>query len=138
MSAANAYRAKSCTFASSIKLGLTSIETTIDGNTTDLNTDAVESVTAIFVDAIVADVTATVTAIDGVIAYTPGDVGALAIVFERRAEGRAPAGSGNLTGTFANAVVRSVKADGPGAGHGSATITWRCSNPSGGSPVSWS
>ncbi len=138
MTAANAYRAKSCNFASSAKLGVISIETTINGNTTDLNTDAALSVTAVFVDALVADVTVGVTAIDGTTGLTPGDTGSLVVVFEKRAEGRSPAGSGNLTATFANAVVTSVKSDGPAAGHGSATVTWRCSNPSSGSPVSWS
>ncbi len=138
MTAANAYRAKTATFAASTKLGLTSIETTINGSTTDLNTDAALSVTAVFVDALVADVTIGVTAIDGVTGLVPGDVGALVVVFEKRAEGRSPAGSGNLTATFSNAVVVSNKSDGPAAGHGGAVITFRCSNPSSGSPVVWS
>ncbi len=138
MTAANAYRAKTCTFASSTKLGLTSVRATINGNTTDLTTDAALSVTAVFVDALVADVTCTVTDISGVNSLTPGDTGALVLVYEKRAEGRSPAGSGNLTATFSNAVVVSVEAEGPNAGHGAATVTWRCSNPSSGSPVAWS
>ncbi len=137
MAAANTYRAKSCTFASSLKLGLTGLKVTVNGQTTDFTSDAAVSVTAIFVDALKATVTANVAAIDGVNGLNPGDVGALVVVFEKRAEGRSPAGSGNLTATFSNAVVTSNDSDAPGGGVGGATITWDCSNPSSGSPVSW-
>ncbi len=138
MTAANAYRAKACSFDGDAKLGVTNIESSLTGNMTDLTTDAIESITAVFVDAIAADVTVDVTAMDGVVTLTPGDVGPLVVVYEKRAEGRAPAGSGNLIATLANAVVGSVKFTGPGGGHGSASVTWRCSNPNGGSPVAWS
>jgi hypothetical protein len=138
MAAANTYRAKTAEFAGTPRLGVTGLKTTINGTTTDFTSDAAESITAVFVDALVADVTINVSDISGVNGLTPGDVGVLELVFEKRAEGRAPAGSGDLTATFSNAVVVSNENDGPNSGVGGATVTWRCSNPSGGSPVSWS
>ncbi len=138
MSAANAYRAKTATFASSGKLGLTSLKVGSSGQTTDLVSDAVDSVCAVFVDALVIDVTMTVSAVDGVNTIKPGDAGSLVLVFQKRAEGRAAAGGGDLTATMANAVVVSNETEAGTTGIGSATLSFRCSASAGGGGVVWS
>lgn len=139
MTVPNAYRALSLSFATVAKTGLTSLKITANGQTVDLLADAVDSVQAIFVDALVADITATFTDAGGVDGLKPGDVGALVGVFQKRAEGRAAAGSGNLTCTASNAVVVSSDIEGSATGIGSATVTWRCSSGgASGGALAWS
>lgn len=137
MAAPNSYRALSATFGASAKLGLASCKVAANGQTTDLVSDAVDSVRAIFVDALVCDVTISSSDLSLLTTIKPGDVAALVIVFQKRAEGRAAAGSGNLTGTLANAVVTSTDLDGQTTGIGSGTVTFRCSAPDGGGAIAW-
>lgn len=139
MTVPNAYRAKSATFASTARLGLQSLKVTANGQTTDLVTDAVDTVQAVFVDALAAEVSAVVTDVSGVNSLKPGDTGSLVVVFEKRAEGRAAAGSGNVTATFANAVVTTSDIDSAVTGIGSGTVSWRCSGGgNSGGAVVWS
>lgn len=138
MTAANAFRAKSMSFAAATKTGIQSLKVKNGGNSTDLTSDASPSVNAIFVDMLVGDVTVTTTDFAGVNGLVPGDTGALVVNYEKRAEGRAAAGSGTpIVATFANAVVIDIDMDASTTGIGSASVTFRCSNPSGGSPVAW-
>jgi hypothetical protein len=137
MAAPNSYRAKTATFASSAKLGLSSCKVSASGQTTDLVCDAVDSVRAVFVDALVCDVTIASSDLSLLDTIKPGDIGALVLVFEKRAEGRAAAVSGNLTGTLATAVVVSTDIDSGTTGIGSGTVTFRCSAPDGGGAIAW-
>ncbi len=137
MSAANAFRAKAMTFGGA-KTGIQSIKVKNGGTAADLTTDASPSVNAIFVDMLVCDVTVALSDFTGVTSLNPGDTGALTISYEKRAEGRGAAGSGTpIVATFSNAVVIDSDFDASTTGIGNATVTWRCSNPSGGSCVSW-
>lgn len=133
MAAANAFRAKTATFATAI-LGIENISVNKSGTPTDLTTDASDSVTAVFVDTIVGDVTVVTSDIKRASTINPGDTGSLAIVYECRAEGKGATAGNNTTFTAATASVVSVNCDAPTTGKGQATITWRCSAPSGGSP----
>ncbi len=139
MTAPNAYRALSASFASSAKLGVQSLKVSANGQTADLVADGLDSVLAVFIDALVADVTLVVTDMSGVDTLKPGDVGALVVIFQKRAEGRAAAGSGNLTATLSNAVVQSSDIDAGTTGIGSGTVTFRCSSGgAAGGAVVWS
>lgn len=138
MAAPNAYRALSATFASGAKLGLQSCKVAVNGQTTDLVSDGVDSVRAIFVDALVHDVSISASDLSVLETLKPGDTGSLVIVFQKRAEGRAAAGSGNLTCTLANSVVTSVDIDSGTTGIGTGNVSFRCSAPDGGGAASWS
>ena len=104
MAAAKAYRAKTVTFASTAVLGITDVSITDNGSAVDLSTDASPTITAVFVDSIVTDVTVTTTDLDRVTALAIGGTGALVIVFQLRAEGSgagagAPPSSAHLRAT---------------------------------------
>lgn len=137
MAAANAFRAKTVTFGGTAILGITDVSTSETGSATDLMTDASAVVTAIFVDSISATVTVSTTDFTRAKGITIGQTGALVVTYEIRAEGKG-AGTGNAVATYANAVVTDNNPQAGTNGNGSASITFRCSAPSAGSPVVWS
>jgi hypothetical protein len=137
MAAANAYRAKTCTYKSTAVLGITDVSITVSGNQTDLATDASATVTAVFVDSIAVDVTVTTTDLARVTALQSGDTGSLVIVFQLRAEGSG-AGAGDKTATLATATVVNYNPQAGTNGIGSFAINFRCSGPAGTTPLVWS
>ena len=137
MAAANAYRAKTCTYKSTAVLGITDVSITVSGSGTDLMTDASPTVTAVFVDSIAVDVTVTTTDLARVSAIHPGDSGSLVVVFQLRAEGSG-AGAGDKTATLSTATVISVSPQAGTNGIGSFAINLRCSGPAGTTPLVWS
>lgn len=136
MAAANAYRAKTVTFGTAIT-GITDTSITDNGSPVDLSTDASPTVTAVFVDNIVTDVTVTTTDLSRVSALDVGDTGSLVIVYQLRAEGSG-AGSGDKTATMANAVIVSITPQAGTNGIGSHQIVFRCSGPNGSTTRVWS
>jgi hypothetical protein len=137
MAAANAYRAKTATFASTAILGLTDVSITDNGSPVDLGTDASPTITAVFVDSIVTDVTVTTTDVNRATSLDIGDTGSLVIVYQLRAEGSG-AGAGDKTATMANAVVTSITQQAGTNGIGSVQINFRCSGPNGSTTRVWS
>lgn len=138
MSASNAFVSLSATFDGNSIDGVTDVSASINGTPVDLVTDAETSVESVFVDAIAADVTVTTTAIDECSSMQPGDAGSLVIVFQKRAEGRGAAGSGNKTATAANAVLTNITPSAATTGIGSLALTFRCAGPDSASPIAWS
>lgn len=133
MAAANAYRVKSVTWKATAVTGI------VDVNQTDTNegvtkhrTDNATTVQAIFLDGIGATVTMTTTneAIRALAAYALGQTGALVVVRELRAKGIG-ASAGDLTATYADACVVSVREGTPIAGRGTIEVTWECVDPAG-------
>jgi hypothetical protein len=137
MAAANAYRAKTVTFASTPVLGITDTSITDNGSPVDLSTDASPTITAVFVDSIVTDVNVSTTDLARVSALDVGDTGSLVIVYQLRAEGSG-AGAGDKTATMANAVIVSITPQAGTNGIGSHQITFRCSGPNGSTTRVWS
>lgn len=133
MAAANAYRAKSATFSTAI-LGIESISSNKSGQATDHTSDASDAINAVFIDSIVGDITIVTSDFARASSIVPGDTGSLSVVYECRAEGRGATAGNNKTYTAATATVVSVNLDAPTTGKGQATITFRCSAPSGGTP----
>ena len=137
MAAAKAYRAKTVTFASTAVLGITDVSITDNGSAVDLSTDASPTITAVFVDSIVTDVTITTTDLDRVAALAIGATGSLVIVFQLRAEGSG-AGAGDKTATMANAVIVSITPQAGTNGIGSHQVAFRCSGPNNTTTRVWS
>lgn len=138
MAASNAYVALSATFNSGGIDGITDITASFNGSPVDLLTDAETSIEAVFVDALACDVTVTTTDISSVTGLEPGDASSLVIVFQKRAEGKGAALSGNITGTFANAVITDISPGSAVTGIASTSVTFRCAGPDSASPVTWS
>lgn len=136
MAAANAYRAKTVTFSTAIT-GITDVSINDNGSPVDLGTDASPTITAVFVDSIVTEVTVTTTDLARVSTLTIGGTGSLVIVFQLRAEGSG-AGAGDKTCTLANAVITSITPQAGTNGIGSHAVTWRCSGPNGSTTRVWS
>lgn len=133
MAAANAHRAKSATFSTAV-LGIENISVNRSGTPTDLTTDASDAINAVFIDQRVGEVTIVTSDLKRASTINEGDTGSLAITYECRAEGKGATAGNNVTYTAATATVVSVNSDAGTVGRGQATITWRCSAPSGGSP----
>lgn len=127
MAAANAYRAKTVTFGTAIT-GVSDVSINDNGSPVDLGTDASPTITAVFVDSIVTEVTVTSTDLARLSTITIGATGSLVLVFQLRAEGSG-AGAGDKTCTLANAVVTSINPQASTNGFGAHSITFRCSGP---------
>ena len=136
MAAANAYRAKTATFSTAI-LGLTDFSINDNGSPVDLGTDASPTITAVFVDSIVTEVSLTTTDVSRTSTLSIGGTGSLVVTFQLRAEGSG-AGAGDKTCTMANAVITSINSQASTNGIGSVQISFRCSGPNGSTTRVWS
>jgi hypothetical protein len=141
MAAPNYYRAYTVTIGGTAMTGILSIKVKVNGQVTDITSDALDAILAVFVDARVAEVTIELTDVAAASGYSPGDMagsGGLVVVYQKRQEGRGAAGSGNKTATFSNATLVDSDIEGASVGAAKCTLTFRCSSPTGGSPVTWS
>lgn len=136
MPAAAAYRAKTVTFGTAIT-GIMDVSINDNGSPVDLGTDASPTITAVFVDSIVTEVTVSTTDFSRCSTIAIGATGSLAVVFQLRAEGSG-AGAGDKTCTLANAVVVSCAPQAGTNGIGSWSITFRCSGPNNTTTRVWS
>ncbi len=121
------FRAKTATFASVPITDLTQLTVAQGGNSHDLVGDASADITAVFTDGIATDVTVASNDItfQGNASIEIGDSGTLAVVFEKRAQGRGAAGSGDKTLTLTSAVCTGKHAEAGTNGIGSGTFTFR-------------
>ncbi len=138
MTAANAFRALSLTFAAVAILGIEDVSINDAGEAVNLATDASPTVTAVFVDNIATEVTVRTTDLAAIASLHPGISGNLVAVFQKRAEGSGAAGSGNKTATLATATIISIAPKMGTNGVGEVEITFRCSGPAGTTPLVWS
>lgn len=136
MPAANAYRLKSATFAATAILGCTDFSIKDGGSASDLSTDASPTITAVFVDQIVTEITISSTDVARASATHPGDTGSLVLVFQLRAEGKGAA-AGDKTATMATATLIDVGAKAGTNGIGAVDYTFKCSGPAGTTPIVW-
>ena len=137
MAAANAYRIKTATFASTAILGLADASIKDGGSASQLSTDASPWITAVFVDQIVVEITISSTDVARASAVHAGDSGILAIVFQLRAEGKGAA-AGDKTATCATATLVDVSVKAGTNGIGSVEYTFQCSGAAAANPVAWS
>jgi hypothetical protein len=117
------FRAKTATFDSLALTGLQDVSINGQSTAEDVQSDADPIIKGTVVDGIADDIAVTIEdlthAADAKLEI--GDCASLVVVFEKRASGRAAAGSGNKTGTWANAVLTG-KAPRAGTGGRSACV----------------
>ncbi len=120
------FRAKTATFASVAITDLTRLSVRKGGQSYDLIGDASANVLDVFVDTIASDITISSNDINFQTnaSIEVGDSGTLVMVFEKRATGRAAAGSGDKTLTITAAVI-STDFEAGSNGIGAGTITLR-------------
>jgi len=136
MPAAKAYRAKTVTYKGTAITGINDVSINESGSSVDLTTDASAYVQAVFVDQIAVDVTVNTTDIDRCASIVVGDIGALVVTFQLRAEGSG-AGVGDEVATMSTAVCTGKTPQAGTNGIGSVALTFRCSGPSA-HPTTWS
>ncbi len=124
------FRAKSATFASVNITDLTQMSVRSGGQSYDLVGDASANVLDVFVDGIASDITVSSNdcTFQGNASIEVGDSGSLVTTFEKRASGRAAAGSGDKVHTI-TAVVVSKSFDAGTNGIGVGTFTFRAAGP---------
>ncbi len=121
------FRAKTATFNSVNMTDLTQFNISQGGQSHDLVGDASADILSVFVDSIATDVTVSSNDIglSGNAGLEVGDSASLVVVFEKRASGRAAAGSGDKTLTLANCVCVSKTAEANTNGIGSGSFVFR-------------
>lgn len=127
------FRAKTVTFSGTAILGIQDAsDAGGGGDAVNLDIDASANISGTVIDGIYEEYNVTTTDINRASAIAKGDNGSLVILYEKRADGRAAASSGNKTATMANATVIGKSSNIGTKGVGSVTITFRA--PS----VAWS
>ncbi len=136
----NTYRAKTAVFAAVSLLPLVDVSDSINGNVTMLDADANPYSQGAFVDGISADVEVTVddVALAANTAIEVGDNGSLAILYEKRADGRGAAASPNKTHTYGNATVTGRRVQAGAGGRSQVVFSFKCAGVSAGAPVVYS
>jgi len=120
------FRAKTASFGGTGLTDLTNLSVRQGGASYDLIGDASSNVLDVFVDSIATDITVSSNdcTLMGAASNEVGDSGSLIIVFEKRATGRAAAGSGDKTLTITAALIsKDFNAGSNGIGAG--TFTFR-------------
>lgn len=139
MTAAATYVLKSATFDSQAVDGLQDIQTGEEGDMVSHAHDALETITASFVDNIKGTVRllANNSSWFTNAKFRPGHAGSLVMVWQKRAEGRGAAAGEDLTITAAHAVVGRSSGGAPHAGQGSFEVEFECADPDGDSPFAF-
>jgi len=130
----NTFRSKTATFATIALLGLQAVDVTEAGTPEDVTSDADPVIKGTVVDNIGEDIAVTCEDLSEAdnAAMDVGDVGDLVVLFEKRASGKGAASAGDITATWANAVLVSKTPRAGTSGRSQVVYTFRA--PS----VAWS
>lgn len=141
MAADPAYRFKSATWGGVAVVGALDCneEDTVEEVTKHRTANATAN-QATFVDGVGARVTLSVsdTSQRALTAMAIGDVAALVIIREKRAEGKGAVAASDKTATYSNATIVSKREGVPIRGRATLDIGFECADPSGVSPVAFS
>ena len=137
--AGKAHKIKSVTFDATAITGVQNVDENDTVESIEKHrADTSACVEAVFLDGVGAQIVVTTTDLSFRDSWALGEVAALVVVKEQRANGSGAVGSADLTATYSDAVLVAIGQGAPHQGRGSLVLTFEATDPDGSSVVTHS